>query len=112
MDNSLLLLRCIITSRNHPHIITHILHFQWIDFEQLAASADVFYPGDDDATFVENINLHELSLVNLGSGEENDEDLEDANGGKSCSQGNMNEEEIMVANTVLDHLRFFYTVIW
>ena len=94
------------------HFIAYILHFQYIDFEQLTASADVFYPGDDDATFVENIYLHELSLVNLESAEENDEGLEDVNGGKSCGAEHMNEAEIMAINTVLDHLRFFYTVIW
>ena len=72
----------------------------------MTAIADVFYPEDDDATEVSDIYLHELSLVNMGK--DND-----------CSDGEevdvaitLNDDEIKYANTILDHLRFFYNVVW
>ena len=74
-----------------------------IDYHKLTASADVYYPGEDDATEVLDIFLHEFSLVNMASDEEATEgDIELV----------LTDKEIKSANVMLDHLRFFYNVIW
>ena len=75
-----------------------------INFDKLTASADVFYPGEDDATEVLDIYLHEFSLVDMTSEEEITEEED--------TDMILTDEEIKLANVMLDHLRFFYHVIW
>ena len=75
-----------------------------INYERLTATADVFYQGEDDATEVSDIYLHELSLVNMNS----EDEVEDGD----MDIDTLTEEEIKSANVMLDHLRFFCTVVW
>ena len=75
-----------------------------INFEKLTASADVFYPEDKDATHIPNIYLHELSLVNMNSNEDSPQ--------KSDIDTVLTKDEIQFANMYLDHLRFFYNIVW
>lgn len=74
-----------------------------IDFDKLTAAVDVFYPEEENSTEM-ILYLHELSLVDMDSGENpaEEEDMEIR----------MNNDELKAANAVLDHVRFFYNVVW
>ena len=74
-----------------------------IDFEKLTASVDVFYPEEENSREI-SLYLHELSLVDMNSGENPTEEGD--------IEIRMTDEELKSANIMLDHVRFFYNVVW
>ena len=74
-----------------------------IDFEKLTASVDVFYPEEENSREL-NVYLHELSLADMTS-VDNPTSEED-------TEMRMTDEELKVANIMLDHVRYFYNCQW
>ena len=75
-----------------------------INYFQLTASAYVFYPGQNKPKEVLDIYLHEFSLVNMDLAEEVPGDDGDAE--------KVTESEMKNANMLLDHMRFFFNIVW
>ena len=74
-----------------------------IDFEKLTVSVDVFYPEEENSREI-SVYLHELSLIDMNSGENPTEEGD--------IEIRMTDEELKAANIILDHVRFFYNVVW
>lgn len=74
-----------------------------INYFQLTASAYVFYPGKNEPKEVLDIYLHEFSLVNM--------DLAEGPGDDGDAE-KVTESEMKNANMLLDHMRFFFNIVW